>query len=91
MFWRDPVIEGFTVWSCCLLLQYLIQSCARGDGTHEEPGTLTQGVPVFPGCSRLGIEPWREPDGVERREPATGGQGDFGLWSQVTLKVRVYD
>jgi len=28
-----------------------------GDGTREEPGTLTQGAPVFPGSSRLGIEP----------------------------------
>ena len=27
------------------------------DGTREEPGTLTQGAPVFPGSSRLGIEP----------------------------------
>ena len=26
-------------------------------GTREEPGTFTQGVPVFPGSSRLGIEP----------------------------------
>jgi hypothetical protein len=26
-------------------------------GTREEPGTLTQGVPVFSGSSRLGIEP----------------------------------
>jgi hypothetical protein len=26
-------------------------------GTREEPGTLTQGAPVFPGSSRLGIEP----------------------------------
>ena len=26
-------------------------------GTGEEPGTLTQGAPVFPGSSRLGIEP----------------------------------
>jgi len=26
-------------------------------GTLEEPGTLTQGAPVFPGSSRLGIEP----------------------------------
>ena len=25
--------------------------------TREEPGTLTQGAPVFPGSSRLGIEP----------------------------------
>ncbi len=28
-----------------------------GDGTREEPGTFTQGAPVFPGSSRLGIEP----------------------------------
>ncbi len=26
-------------------------------GTREEPGTLTQGAPVSPGSSRLGIEP----------------------------------
>jgi hypothetical protein len=26
-------------------------------GTREEPCTLTQGAPVFPGSSRLGIEP----------------------------------
>ncbi len=31
-------------------------------GTREEPGTLTQGAPVFPGSSRLGIEPTQ--DGV---------------------------
>jgi hypothetical protein len=29
---------------CCLLLEYLIQSCAR---TREEPGTLTQGGALF--------------------------------------------
>jgi len=41
-------------------------SCARArvvavkvhaDGTREEPSTLTQGATVFPGSSRLGIEP----------------------------------
>jgi|LauGreDrversion4_2_1035121.scaffolds.fasta_scaffold1861412_2 hypothetical protein len=26
-------------------------------GPVKEPGTLTQGAPVFPGSSRLGIEP----------------------------------
>jgi len=26
-------------------------------GTREEPCTSTQGAPVFPGSSRLGIEP----------------------------------
>ena len=40
------------VYVCVLLLQDLLQSCARG-GTREEPGTLTQGAPVFPGSSRL--------------------------------------
>jgi hypothetical protein len=30
---------------------------AGAPGTREEPGTLTQGAPVFPGSSRLGIEP----------------------------------
>ena len=30
---------------------------AWGVGPVEEPGTLTQGEPVFPGSSRLGIEP----------------------------------
>jgi hypothetical protein len=31
----------------CLLLQYLLQSCSRGGGTHEEPGNLTQGGALF--------------------------------------------
>ncbi len=31
--------------------------CPSRTGTREEPGTLTQGVPVFPGSSRLEIEP----------------------------------
>ena len=29
----------------------------EGGGTREDPGTSTQGAPVFPGFSRLGIEP----------------------------------
>jgi hypothetical protein len=35
------------------------ETTSRGlcSGTREEPGTLTQGAPVFPGSSRLGIEP----------------------------------
>ena len=32
------------------------RSTHGGAGTREEPGTLTQGAPVFPGSSRLGIE-----------------------------------
>jgi hypothetical protein len=43
---------------------------AGGDGTREEPGTLTQGAPVFPGSSRLGIEP----------KTVTPGWC-FGLWT----------
>ncbi len=45
----------YKVLSVCLLLQDLLQSCSRGgSGTREEPGTLTQGAPDFPGSSRLG-------------------------------------
>jgi hypothetical protein len=38
---------------------FLSSRCMEGNrpGTREEPGTLTQGAPVFPGSSRLGIEP----------------------------------
>ena len=46
-------------------------------GTREEPGTLTQGAPVFPGSSRLGIEPktpgWLVQDPTTR--PIGGGEG----------------
>ena len=31
--------------------------CPSRTGTREGPGTLTQGVPVFPGSYRSGIEP----------------------------------
>ena len=53
-------------------------------GTREEPGTLTQGAPVFPGSSRLGIEPktprWLVHDPTTRpigtrEEPGTLTQG----------------
>jgi hypothetical protein len=40
--------EPRPVWMSLLITHY---------GTLEEPGTLTQGAPVFPGSSRLGIEP----------------------------------
>ena len=75
---------------CVLLLQDLLQSCARGgrrrvedmcyerrraDGTREEPGTLTQGAPVFPGSSRLGIEP-KTPGGLVQ-DPTTSPSGDL--------------
>jgi hypothetical protein len=49
MCYRDDFALGRCV---CLLLQDLF-----GTRECEEPGTLTQGAPVFPGSSRLGIEP----------------------------------
>ncbi len=57
-------------------------------GTREEPGTLTQGAPVFPGpgsSSRLGIEP--KTPGWLVQDPATsqpiGGSdpNHQGIWS----------
>jgi hypothetical protein len=66
--------------------------CHSPGGTREEPGTLTQGAPVFPGSSRLGIEPkapgWLVQDPTTRPIgdliPTIGGSGAhqyFGLWS----------
>ena len=42
-------------------------------GTREEPGTLTQGAPVFPGSSRLGIEP--KTPGWLVQDPTTSSSG----------------
>jgi hypothetical protein len=50
---------------------------------REEPGTSAQGAPVFPGSSRLGIEPktprWlvqdRTPSPSGDLEPTQGGAG----------------
>jgi hypothetical protein len=44
-------------------------------GTREEPGTLTQGAPVFPGSSRLGIEP--KTPGWLLQDPTTRPIGDL--------------
>jgi len=71
---------------CVLLLQDLLQSCARG--TREEPGTLTQGAPVFSGSSRLelnrtqnsrmaGARPHHQPIGD--LEPTQGGVSRLGI------------
>ena len=46
-----------------------------GGGTREEPGTLTQGAPVFPGSSRLGIEP--KTPGWLVQDPTTRPIGDL--------------
>ena len=59
-------------------------------GTREEPGTSTQGAPVFPGSSRLGIEP--KTPGWLVQDPTTRTIGDlipqsgdleptFGVWT----------
>jgi len=54
----------------------MIKLCTGGEGdseghvlcgTREEPGTFTQGEPVFPGSSRLGIEP--KPPGCLVQDP----------------------
>jgi hypothetical protein len=64
-----------------LLLQDLVQSCVRGEGgdigggTREEPGTLIQDAPVFPGSSRLGIEP--KTPGWLVQDPTTRPIGDL--------------
>jgi hypothetical protein len=58
-----------------------------GECTREEPGTLTQGAPVFPGSSRLGIEP-KTPEWLVQ-DPTTRPIGDLveieslqlNLWS----------
>jgi hypothetical protein len=79
---------GVTIVCVCLLLQDLVQSCLHGgggiwedmcyerrraDGTLEEPGTLIQGAPVFPGSSRLGIEPKTPGWLVQAQPPAHRG------------------
>jgi hypothetical protein len=54
---RETTIRGLCGLGCPS------RTSERGGGTHQEPGTLIQGAPVFPGSSRLGIEPktpgWR--------------------------------
>jgi hypothetical protein len=49
--------------------------CGGGSGTREEPGTLTLGAPVFPGSSRLGIEP--KTPGWLVQDPTTRPIGDL--------------
>jgi hypothetical protein len=46
------------------------------DGTREEPGTLIQGAPVFPGSSRLGIKP-KTPGCWLVQDPTTSPSGDL--------------
>ena len=79
------------VYCVCLLLQYLLQS-----GTREEPGTFNTGWrPVFPGSSRLGIEP-KTPRWLVQ-SPTTSPSGDLiptirgsGVWRVCVYYCRAY-
>ena len=53
----DPQRCGLGSCQSDFALQAVVECRALEPGTREEPGTLTQGAPVFPGASRLGIEP----------------------------------
>ena len=57
----------------------LVNAGGEGDcvGTRDEdPGTLTHGAPVFPGSSRLGIEPKAQGQGGWQ-DPTTSPSGDL--------------
>ncbi len=58
-----------------LLQPHLASGLLWRRGTREEPGTLTQGAPVFPGSSRLGIEP--KTPGWLVQDPTTSPSGDL--------------
>ena len=53
----------------------LDESAHHALGTREEPGTLRQGATVFPGSSRLGIEP--KTPGWLVQDPTTRPIGDL--------------
>jgi hypothetical protein len=55
-------------------LFYAAQQHALG-GILKEPGTLTQGAPVFLGSSRLGFEP--KTPGWLVQDPTTSPSGDL--------------
>jgi len=67
------VLRGVCVYYC---RTYYKAVRGGGDGTLEEPGTITQGAPVFPGSSRLGIEP--KTPGWLVQDPTTRPIGDLG-------------
>jgi hypothetical protein len=92
---------------CVLLLQDLLQSYSRGAGrivedmcyerrqagTHEEPGTLTQGAPVFPSSSRLGIPNSRVAGALARsnRQAERGSDPNYrGIWSGASVCLDFY-
>jgi len=65
--------RGSVHWGCYYATAVDIE-VDQERGTREEPGTLTQGAPVFPGSSRLGIEP--KTPGWLVQDPATRPIGD---------------
>ncbi len=56
-------------------------------GTREEPGTLTQGAPVFPGSSRLEIEPKTPGWLTQDRTTRPWRSGVFGLHSSLDFTL----
>ncbi len=65
-----PCVSKIHIFFRCVCVYY-----CRTFGTREEPGTLTQGAPVFPGSSRLGIEP--KTPGWLVQDPTTRPIGDL--------------
>jgi hypothetical protein len=77
--------------------------CPSRTGTREEPGTLTQGAPVFPVSSRLGpgIEPktvtpeWLVQDPVSADMALGFRENDSGFrnltWFSVNLCTTLYN
>ncbi len=61
-------------WKTCVCVYYC-RTFYKAVGTREEPGTSTQGAPVFPGSSRLGIEP--KTPGWLVQDPTTRLTGDL--------------
>ena len=80
---------------CVLLLQDLLQSCARGGrrrGTREEPGTLTQGAPVFPGFLSFGnrTQSSRVAGARPNHQPIGGSDPNHqGIWRVISVVFTV--
>ena len=66
---------------CFITAGPITKLCA---GTREEPGTLTQGAPVFPGSSRLGIEP-KTPGWLVQVQPPGQRRFSSPLWNKILL------
>jgi hypothetical protein len=58
-------------------------STHRALGPVEEPGTLSQGAPVFPGSFRLGIEPKTLGGWCKTEPPAHQGSGAHQARSRI--------